>query len=109
MAVITIPLDLLDVEIIKLETNTDNDFIITVKNIKPTVCNKCKKKMTKIHGYGDTIFARHVPLFEQPVYIEIRPVRFQCQYCKGNRTQTEQLDWYNPRSRVTKKFEKYLM
>jgi len=109
VAVITIPLDLLDVEIIKLETNTDNDFIITVKNIKPTVCNKCKKKMTKIHGYGDTIFARHVPLFEQPVYIEIRPVRFQCQYCKDNRTQTEQLDWYNPRSRVTKKFEKYLM
>jgi transposase len=109
VAVITIPLDVPDIEIIKLETNTDNDLIITVKNIKPTTCNKCKKKMTKIHGYADTIFARHVSLFEQPVYIEIRPVRFQCQYCKSKRTQTEQFGWYNPRSRVTKKFEKHLM
>ena len=56
-----IPLDIPDVEILKIEDSKSDDLIITVKSTKSsTKCRKCGKNIEKIHGYGETILLRHL-------------------------------------------------
>jgi transposase len=51
---------------------------------------------------------RHLPLFEVPVYIELRPKRYRCPHCDGTTT-TQPLSWYGRRSLHTKAYEHWLL
>jgi transposase len=105
-----IELNIPDVKILKIETNKVNDLIITVKSTKKSaLCRKCGKETTKIHGYGESIILRHLPIFGQSVYINLRPARFQCKTCEDRPTTTEETSWYNKRSKFTKAYEEWLM
>lgn len=105
-----IQLDIPDVKILSIETSRTNDLVITVKSTnKSAVCRKCGQKITKIHDYGEAILLRHLPIFGQPVYIRLRPARFQCDQCDNKPTTTEESNWYSKRSKFTKAYEEWLM
>ena len=110
LAKFEIDLNLPDVKILNIETTKTNDMVITVKSTKrSTLCHKCGQKITKIHGYGEAIMLRHLPILGQSVYIRLRPARFQCDRCDNHPTTREEADWYNQRSKFTKAYEAWLM
>jgi transposase len=101
-----IPLDIPEVTIQHVETDRHGDFVITVKStVAGTSCHKCGKKITKVYGEDREITLRHLPILGRKTYIRIRPMRYQCPYCHGNPTTTQQLSWYTPKSAYTKVYE----
>jgi hypothetical protein len=52
---------------------------------------------------------RHLPLFDVPVFVEIRPKRYRCPYGAGHPTTTQRCEWYEPRSPNTKAFEPWAL
>lgn len=110
MAKFEIQLNIPDVKILNIETTKTNDLVITVKSMKKsTKCHKCGQNIKKIHGYGEAIMLRHLPILGQSVYIRLRPARFQSGDCDNQPTTTEESDWYNRRSKFTKVYEEWLM
>lgn len=105
-----ISLDIPDIEILKVEKNQSEDFIITVKSTKTScLCHNCGNEAKKYYGHAETILLRHLPILGHQVYIRIMPVRYQCEYCNDKTTTTEQATWYNRRSKFTKAYEDHLM
>ena len=105
-----IPLDIPDVTIQTVETDRHGDFVLTVKStVEGTSCHTCGKKITKVYGYDREITSRHLPILGRKTYIRLRPVRYQCLYCHGNPTTTQQLSWYTPKSTYTKVYEAHIL
>jgi len=108
----TIPvaaLDLSDVELIKVELNRANEFIITVASIKKdTLCRQCGRP-TEPHGRGRTIRLRHLPILGKKTFIEITPPRGRCAHCDDHPTTTQQADWYDRKSPHTKAYERHVL
>jgi transposase len=73
-----------------------------------TTCRKCGRSIEAFHGHDAPIRLRHLPLFEVPVYLELRPKRYRCPDCDGATT-TQKLSWYQPRSLHTKAYEQWLL
>src|SRR5712691_1375626 len=97
-----IPLDIPEVTIQRVETDRYGDFVIIVKStIEGTSCHTCGNKITKVYGEDREITVRHLSILGRKTYIRIRPVRYQCPYCQGNPTTTQQLLWYTPKSAHT--------
>lgn len=110
MQSLQIPLNIPDVEILKVEYSKSDDLIITVKSTKSsTCCRNCGKNIDKPHGYDNPIILRHLPILGKRVYIRIKPTRYVCINCNDGPTTTEQAEWYNRRSKFTKAYEEYLM
>jgi transposase len=110
MAKFEVDLNIPDVKILDIKTTKTRDLVITVKSIKKsTKCHKCSKEIHNIHGYGEAIMLRHLPILGQTVYIQLRPARFRCEDCDGKPTSTEEPSWYNRRSKFTKAYEEWLM
>jgi transposase len=107
---IQIPLDLPDVRILEVSKTEKEGWLIRVEStVGSTTCHKCGQKITEFHGLGETVRLHHLPLFEVPVRIELRPKRYRCLDCEGDRTTTEQPDWYQRRSPNTKVYEQWLL
>jgi len=105
-----IPLDIPEVTIQHVETDSHGDFVITVKStVEGTSCHTCGKKITKVYGEDREITVRHLPILGRKTYICIRPVRYQCPYCHGNPTTTQQVSWYTPKSAYTKVYEEQIL
>ena len=93
-----IPLDTQGVKIEKVKINTKGDIIIYVKStVKATICRKCGKKISKIHGYDKEITLRHLSILGRKTFIRICPARYECSYCDSKPTTTQKLPWYNQR------------
>ncbi|NEX23905.1 transposase family protein [Thiorhodococcus mannitoliphagus] len=58
---------------------------------------------------GEEISLRHLPMFGHQVFIVLRPERYGCPRCEDRPTTTQTLDWYTPRSRLTKAFEQEVL
>jgi transposase len=107
---IQIPLDLPDVRILEVSKTEKEGWLIRVEStVGSTICHKCGKKITEFHALGETVRLHHLPLFEIPVRIELRPKRYRCPDCTGSPTTTEQPDWYQRRSPNTKGYEQWLL
>lgn len=103
-----IPLDLPDVRIIEV-SKLGNEWLIRVEStLNGTTCRKCGRAIEEFHGHDEPIRLRHLPLFEVPVYIELRPKRYRCPHCDGTTT-TQPLSWYGRRSLHTKAYEQWLL
>lgn len=103
-----IPLDLPDVRIIDVR-RLETGWLIQVESIvNGTTCRKCGRAIDDFHGHDEPIQLRHLPLFEIPVWIELRPKRYRCRDCDGGTT-TQQLSWYQRRSRHTKAYEAWIL
>ena len=107
---IQIPLDLPDVRVLEVKKTEEGDWLICVEStLKGTKCRKCGREITHFHGFDKGIRLRHLPVFEQPVYVEFRPKRYQCPDCQGKPTTTERLSWHELRSPNTKPYEQWLL
>ncbi len=107
---IQIPLDLPDVRVLEVSKTKEGDWLIRVEStLKGTNCRKCGRSITHFHGYDHAIRLRHLPIFEQPVYLEFRPKRYQCTDCQGKPTTTQRLSWHELRSPNTKPYERWLL
>ncbi len=107
---IHIPLDLPDVRIIQVSKTEVGAWLIQVESIRnEAVCRKCGQPTSHFHGWDKPLRLRHLPLFEVPVYIEMRPKRFRCFRCEGHPTTTQTLDWYHRRSPNTKVYEQWIL
>ncbi|MFC1960765.1 helix-turn-helix domain-containing protein, partial [Chloroflexota bacterium] len=110
MADIKFPLDIPNVTILKMESNKQGDYIITVESTqKSTRCRKCGQEISQFQGYGKWIKLRHLSILGRRVYIKLQPKRYRCPYCENRLTTTEKLEWYSPRSGQTKAYEKHVL
>ena len=107
---IQIPLDIPDVKIEKFDVSTKKGFVITViSELKGTICKCCGKPIDKFYGYSKEITLRHLPILEKPVWLKIKPKRYQCPYCDNSPTTTQMCSWYDSKSPHTKAYEQSLL
>ena len=110
MADLRIPLNIPSLEIISQATNNKGEIILSVKSTKTeTPCHKCGKPATIRYGNGPTQTIRHLPIFDTPVYLVIKPARYKCEHCDGSITTTEAYDWCKKGSHITNGLSDYLM
>jgi transposase len=106
---ISLPLDILNIDVSSVHLNEHGDYIITVENTQDgTTCQHCGRKITKFHGHGRWIELRHLPILGHRVYIRLRPKQYECPHC-DNRITTQALDWYETKSSHTKAYDHHLM
>jgi transposase len=105
-----IPLDISDVKIEKVDTSTKKGFVITViSELKGTTCRCCGKPIDKFYGYSKEIMLRHLPILEKPVWLKIKPKRYQCPSCDNGPTTTQTCTWHDSKSPHTKAYEQWLL
>ncbi|HET6243840.1 MAG TPA: ISL3 family transposase [Bacteroidia bacterium] len=110
LALFTTLLNLSDIIVTEIR-NPPNDRIVTfvVKSTREILpCRICGQP-TKGHGLGRTLRLRHLAILGKETYIEITPRRGRCEECEDHPTTTEQLDWYDTHSKMTKPFEHHLL
>lgn len=107
---IHIPLDLPNVRVLETcKTGTGAWLIKVESTLNGTKCRQCGRHISHFHGFNEVLRLRHLPVFEVPVYIELRPKRYLCDECEGTPTTTQRLSWYKQRSPHTKAYEKWLL
>lgn len=110
MAELRIPLDIPDLEIISQAINKKGEILLSVKSLKTeTPCHKCGKPATIRYGHSPELTIRHLPIFDTPVYLVIKPVRYKCEHCDGSITTTESYGWCKKGSHITNGLSDYLM
>ena len=66
-AMVTVPLDIPDVRIVRTEMNTNNELLITIESTKQGVaCRVCGPWIEKFHGQDAWVTVRHLPVFGRP-------------------------------------------
>ncbi len=106
---ISIPLGIPDVDVLKVEQNERGDYIVTIKSKQiGTICQYCGRKIKKSNGHGRWIKLRHLSILGHRVYIRLRPKQYKCPHCDDKIT-TQTLDWYEPKSPHTKAYDHHLM
>jgi transposase len=107
---IQIPLDIPDVDVKKLDTSSKKGFVLTViSTLKGTTCKSCGKPIDKFYGDSKEITLRHLPILDKPVWLKIKPKRYQCPYCDNGPTTTQTCSWYDSKSPHTKAYEQWLL
>lgn len=107
---IQIPLDLPEVRVLETTKTEGGEWLIRVESTHSgTKCQQCGRQITHFHGFDNALRLRHLPLFEVPVFIELRPKRYRCDFCEGKPTTTQRLSWYEQRSPNTKPYEQWLL
>src|SRR5258708_12470733 len=107
---ISIPLDLDDVNVLKVEVGQNRDLHITLESsLNYGYCSQCGQKLTKLHGYGAWVKVQHLPSFGRAVFLHYRPKRYECPECDGQPTTTQQLAWHEPNSPHTIAYDQYLL
>ena len=105
-----VPLDLPNVQILEVTQTPASEWLIKVESTETgTLCRKCGQKIEQFHGLDEPVRLRHLPLFEVPVWIELRPKRYRCPTCDNSPTSTQKLSWYEQRSPNTKGYEQWLL
>jgi transposase len=106
---ISLPLDISNVEVSSVHLNERGDYILTVESAQGgTICRHCGREITKSNGHGRWIELRHLAILDHRVYIRLRPKRYECPHCDGQTT-TQMLDWYETKSPHTKAYDHHLM
>jgi transposase len=107
---IQVPLNLPDVRFLSTQRTAQGHWLIRVEStLDGTRCRRCGREIRDLHGWDAVVRLRHLPLFDVPVFIEIRPKRYRCPYCTGTPTTTQRCTWYEPRSPNTKAYEQWAL
>jgi transposase len=108
--VIQVPLNLPEVRVLSTQRTEQGHWLIRVEStVEGTRCRRCGREIRDLHGLDAVVCLRHLPLFDVPVFVEIRPKRYRCPYCAGNPTTTQRCEWYEPRSPNTKAYEPWAL
>jgi transposase len=104
---IEIPIDLPDVQVLSVNKTARGEWLLALEStLRGTKCRQCGREIDQFHGHGKAIRLRHLPLFEVPVWIEMRPKRDRCGHCEGQPTTTQSVSWHEARSPSTKPYER---
>jgi transposase len=107
---IQVPLNLPDVRVLSTPRTEQGHWLSHVEStLEGTPCRRCGREIRDLHGVEAAVRLRHLPLFDVPVLLEIRPKRYRCPYCAGNPTTTQRCEWYEPRSPNTKAYEQWAL
>jgi transposase len=107
---IQVPLNLPDVSVLSTQRTEQGHWLIRVEStLEGVQCRHCGREIRDFHGLDAAVRLRHLPLFDVPVFVEIRPKRYRCPYCSGNPTTTQRCAWYEPRSPNTKAYEPWAL
>jgi transposase len=106
---ISLPLDIEDVEVLKVEVQGESIHIQVESSLKYAYCEHCGRKISAFHGYGDWVKLQHLPSFGRSVFIHYRPKRYRCPDCEDHPTTRQQLEWHVPNSPHTKAYDEYLL
>ena len=69
---ITLPLDIKSLQVVSQRIDTEGNIVFEVKSkTDHSTCHKCGKPATKPNGRAPIRRIRHLPIFDQPVYLEI--------------------------------------
>ena len=110
MSEFKIKLDIESLDIISCSVDKQGIVELEVESKKRLArCHKCGKNATKRYGTAPELRIRHLPILDNPVYLRIKPVRYECNYCDDHTVTTEQYDWCERNSHVTKALERYIM
>ena len=97
-------------QILEVTQTPASEWLIKIESIETgTPCRKCGQKIEQFHGLDELLRLRHLPLFEVPVWIQLRPKRYRCPTCDNSPTTTQKLSWYEQRSPNTKVYEQWLL
>jgi transposase len=70
------PLNVPDVRILSTQRTEQGHWLLRVESpLEGTWCRRCGREIRALHGWDAAVRLRHLPLFEVPVLIEIRPKR----------------------------------
>jgi transposase len=107
---IQVPLNLPNVRVLSTQRTAPGHWLIRVEStLEGSRCRRCGREIRDLHGLDAVVRLRHLPLFDVPVFVEIRPKRYRCPYCVGNPTTTQRCEWYEPRSPNTKAYEQWAL
>jgi transposase len=107
---IQVPLSLPNVLILSTHRTEQGYWLIRVEStLDGSQCHRCGREIRDVHGLDAAVRLRHLPLFDVPVFVEIRPKRYRCPYCAGHPTTTQPCEWYDPRSPNTKAYEPWAL
>ena len=94
MSNLSIPLGIDSLKIISQTVDISGNIIIDVESTKTeTACHKCGQLTNKRHGHGEVLTVQHLPILDQPVFLRIRVVRYQCTHCDDHPLSSERYDW----------------
>ena len=106
----TIPLNIPDLEMLSQAADSNGKILISVTSTRGgTICRNCGKTATKRYGTAPKLSIRHLPVFDTPVMLVIKPVRYQCEHCDDAPITTEKYNWCDQKSGISKGLEEYLM
>jgi transposase len=109
MSNLSIPLGIDSLKIIAQTVDNQGNIVIDVESTKTeTHCHKCGQLTNKRHGHGELLTIQHLPILDQPVFLRIRVVRYQCTNCDNHPLSSERYDWVERRSKTTKGFDRYI-
>jgi transposase len=109
-AMVTVPLDIPNVRIVRTEMNANNELIITIESTNHGVaCPRCGQWIEKFHGHDAWVTVRRLPVFGRPTYLRYRPKRYQCLTCAERPTTTERVAWHEANSPHTAAFDTHLL
>jgi transposase len=108
--VIQVPLNWPDVCVLSTQRTEQGHWLIRVEStLEGTRCRRCGREIRDLHGWDAIVLLRHLPLFDVPVFVEMRPKRYRCPYCSGHPTTTQPCQWYETRSPNTKAYEPWAL
>jgi transposase len=108
--VMQVPLNLPDVRVLSTQRTEQGHWLIRVEStLEGTRCRRCGREIRDLHGLDAVVCLRHLPLFDVPVFVELRPKRYRCPYCAGHPTTTQRCEWYESRSPNTKAYEQWAL
>jgi transposase len=107
---IQVPLNLPNVLVLSTQRTEQGYWLIRVEStLDGSQCHRCGREIRDFHGLDAAVRLRHLPLFDVPVFVEMRPKRYRCPYWAGHPTTTQPCEWYEPRSPNTKAYEPWAL
>jgi len=71
-----VPLNVPDVRILATQKTEQGHWLIRVESTREGAqCRRCGREIRDLHGWDAVVRLRHLPRFDVPVLIEIRPKR----------------------------------
>ena len=95
---ISVPLDLDNVEVLKVEVDRETIDVQVESTLKSARCARCGREITVLHGYGEWVKIQHLPSFGRTVFIHYRPQRYEWPYSDTHPTTRQQVSWHEPNS-----------
>ncbi len=106
----TIELGLSDIKIKSIQIDELGDYHIYVSCMATkTVCHKCGKTITKVHGHCEETVIEHLPILERRVFIHVKWPRFKCPDCDNNPTTSFKPTWLSGNGQQTIPYEDYCL